>query len=100
MNFDKSCVNLTVSCVGLDPSEGTARSILINLVLISRLVALGPTRVRVLQVEEVGRFLDISKVASSATRPRVLQDHDDGDPEGRNPELRGARPERGYCKWL
>ncbi len=64
-----------LGCVGLDPSEGTARYNQFALISSEYQVALGSTRVRVLQVIDVlHKFLDEYGVALGSTRVRVLQD--------------------------
>src|SRR6266699_3153377 len=61
-------------CVGLDPSEGTASIIILILFVLVYCVALGSTRVRVLQGKCFYRECSSSRVALGTTRVRVLQD--------------------------
>src|SRR2546421_101517 len=67
-------VSLQDGCVGLDPSEGTARFIHWAQTSTFYKVALGSTRVRVLQVACVFRSTVVIVVALGSTRVRVLQD--------------------------
>src|SRR5437870_3837433 len=66
--YDSEC------CVGLDPSEGTVRGVVFLFQVADMLVALGSTRVRVLQVSNIADLADTSAfVALGSTRVRVLQ---------------------------